>query len=139
MNGISDGCAVKRMPPSLDAWLSEAKADENAAKCGMYLSHNGVVRADAKGSVREGKADTPPVRGMLFSFDAEKVSAAEAETRKLPGIYYVRTWLNEGELSVGDDLMYVLIGGDIRPRVEDALQFLVGKLKNECVAETERF
>ena len=57
----------------------------------------------------------------------------------MPGIYYVRVWLNEGELSVGDELMYVLIGGDIRPRVVDALQFLVEKLKSECVTETELF
>ena len=59
------------------------------------------------------------------------------ETYKMDGIYYIKTWLNEGELHVGDDIMYVLIGGDIRPHVVDALQFLVGKLKNECVEETE--
>ena len=45
--------------------------------------------------------------------------------------------MNEGELRVGDDIMYVLVGGDIRPRVIDALQALVGTLKNECVTETE--
>jgi len=33
--------------------------------------------------------------------------------------------------------MYGLIGGDIRPHVVDALQFLVGRIKNECVVETE--
>jgi hypothetical protein len=33
--------------------------------------------------------------------------------------------------------MLVLVGGDIRPRVIDALQFLVGKIKNECVTEQE--
>ena len=60
-----------------------------------------------------------------------------AETRGLEGIYYVRVWLNEGRLRVGDDLMYVLIGGDIRPRVVAALEFLVGRLKDECVTETE--
>ena len=57
----------------------------------------------------------------------------------MPGIGYVRVWLNEGELQVGDDIMLVLIGGDIRPHVVDALQFLVGRLKNECVRETEIF
>ena len=61
------------------------------------------------------------------------------ETKKLEGIYYVRVWLNEGELQVGDDIMYVLIGGDIRPRVIDALQSLVGKIKSECVTETELY
>ena len=33
--------------------------------------------------------------------------------------------------------MYVLIGGDIRPHVVDALQALVGKIKNELVIEKE--
>ena len=74
---------------------------------------------------------------MQFSYDQEKVDAAVEETYQLDGIYYVKAWLNEGELKVGDDIMYVLIGGDIRPHVVDALQFLVGKLKNECVKETE--
>ena len=53
--------------------------------------------------------------------------------------YYVRVWLNEGELSVGDDIMYILIGGDIRPHTVDALQYLVGRIKTECVTETETF
>ena len=34
--------------------------------------------------------------------------------------------------------MLVLVGGDIRPHVIDALQTLVGTLKNECVSERER-
>ena len=50
----------------------------------------------------------------------------------------MRVWLNSGELTVGDDIMQVLIGGDIRPRVIDALQELVGTIKNECVSEIER-
>lgn len=123
--------------PSMDSWLREAKADPAAAKCGMFLTHNGVVRASAKAAVRFGDASALPVAGMRFSYDAEKVDAAIAEARAMDGIYYVRVWLNEGELSVGDDIMYVLIGGDIRPRVIDALQALVGKIKNECVTETE--
>ena len=75
---------------------------------------------------------------MAFSYDRAKVDAAVDEARRLPGIGYVRVWLNEGELSVGDDIMLVLIGGDIRPRVIDALQQLVGTIKNECVSEIER-
>ena len=38
---------------------------------------------------------------------------------------------------MGEDIMYVLIGGDIRPRVVNALNYLVGRIKNECVVETE--
>ena len=76
---------------------------------------------------------------MEFSYDKEKVDAAAAEAKALPGISLVRVWLNSGELKMGDDIMYVLIGGDIRPRVIDALNFLVGKIKSECVVEKEVF
>lgn len=127
----------KKTSPSMDAWMAEAKAHESAPKIGMYLTHNGIVRKSAKAKVRYGEDNTRAVTGMLFSYDQEKVEEAISETYQLAGIYYVKAWLNEGTLQVGDDIMYVLIGGDIRPHVVDALQFLVGKLKNECVKETE--
>lgn len=125
--------------PSMDAWLAEAKAQEDAGKIGMYLCHNGVVRESAKAQVREGDAEAKPVRGMKVFYDAAKVDEVVQEGLNLPGIFYVRAWLNEGELRVGDDLMMVLIGGDIRPRVIDALNHVVGRLKNECVHEEELY
>lgn len=128
----------KSTPPSMDAWLAEAKAHESAPKIGMYLTHNGIVRQSARAKVRLGAQDAKPVTGMYFSYDREKVDAVIAETYNLEGIYYIKVWLNEGELSVGDDIMYVLIGGDIRPHVVDALQYLVGRIKSECVTEEER-
>ena len=128
---------MKKESPSIDAWLKEAKAHESAPKIGMYLTHNGIVRQTAKAKVRYGAEDTKEVTGMLFSYDREKVEAVIADTYKMDGIYYIRVWLNEGRLTVGDDIMYVLIGGDIRPRVVDALQYLVGRVKNDCVVETE--
>ncbi|MBR6350145.1 MAG: molybdopterin biosynthesis protein [Lachnospiraceae bacterium] len=125
--------------PSMDQWLREAKEEDDAGMCGMYLVHNGTVRQTAKAMVREGEEGLTDVIGMNFSFDSDKVEAAIMETSQREGIYYVRAWLNEGKLNMGDDIMYVMIGGDIRPRVVDALQFLVGKIKNECVIEEEVF
>ena len=125
--------------PSMDAWLAEAKGHESAPKIGMYLTHNGIVRQSAKAKVRLGDGEAPPVTGMYFSYESEKVEAVIEETYKMDGIYYIRVWLNEGELKVGDDIMYVLIGGDIRPHVVDALQYLVGRIKTECVTEKELF
>jgi molybdopterin synthase catalytic subunit len=123
--------------PSMDAWLKEAKAAESAPRCGMYLAHNGVVRELPKKLVREGIDDGKKVTGMNFSYDHEKVEQAAQEALTWEGIEYVKYWLNEGTLSVGDDIMYVFIGGDIRPHVIDALQKLVGKIKNELVSEVE--
>ena len=128
---------MSKPSPSLDRWLQEAKAHESAPACGMYLTHNGTVRQSAKAKVRYGEANTQDVTGMFFSYDEAKVNAVIADTYKMEGIYYIKVWLNEGELKMGDDIMYVLIGGDIRPRVVDALQYLVSRVKNECVTEKE--
>ncbi len=125
--------------PSLDEWISEAKKASDAGENGMYLFHNGVVRAAPKAVVRFGEERKTDVDGMLFSYDRDKLAAAIERAEALPGIFYVRVWLNEGRLSVGDDIMLVLIGGDIRPHVIDALQSLVGEIKNECVLEKELF
>ena len=129
--------AMKKESPSMDLWLKEAKAHESAPKIGMYLTHNGIVRQSAKAKVRQGAENTKPVIGMHFSYDAATVEAIITDTYKMDGIYYLKVWLNEGQLRLGDDIMYVLIGGDIRPHVVDALQYLVGRIKNECVEETE--
>ena len=88
-------------------------------------------------SLQQYVEDNLSAADIVLLTNVENTMEAIEEAMKLDGIYYVKAWLNEGELTVGDDIMYVLIGGDIRPHVVDALQFLVGKLKNECVEETE--
>lgn len=125
--------------PSMEDWLREAKAQPDAPECGMYLFHNGVVRAAPKAVVRSGAERSADVEGMLFSYDRDKLAAAIARAEAMPGIFHVRVWLNEGKLSVGDDIMLVLVGGDIRPRVIDALQSLVGEIKSGCVREEELY
>ena len=127
----------RKKAPSLDTWLQEARQASDAGKVGMYLTHVGLVRETARAQVRDGVQNTAPVKGMLFAYDADAVEAAIEATRRMEGIYHVRVWLNEGELQVGDDIMRVLIGGDIRPHVVDALQYLVGRIKSECVQENE--
>ena len=123
--------------PSMDQWLKEAKADPQAAQCGMFLAHNGVVRVTPKAQVREGVEGLGEVAQVDFSYDAAGLEEAIADAKTWPGVYYVRVWLNEGVLNVGDSIMYVLIGADIRPRCIDALQKLVGKIKNDLVVEKE--
>ena len=55
-----------KQSPSMDQWLAEAKADESAPRCGMYLAHNGTVRELPKKLVREGVDDGTKVTGMNF-------------------------------------------------------------------------
>lgn len=131
--------SAKKPAPSVDAWLKEAKAAQTAGDIGMYLLHNGTVRLSPRAQVREGAADLPSVTGMEFSYDPEKVEAALARAKAMPGIGLIRLWLNQGHLEPGDDIMYVLVGGDIRPRVIAALEALVGEIKSRCVTEKELF
>ncbi|WP_303250243.1 molybdenum cofactor biosynthesis protein MoaE [uncultured Slackia sp.] len=130
--------------PSIDRWLEEAKLDERAGNVGMYLTHNGVVRITPKQQVRAATSEEAAeaaklgaVEAVEFSYDAEGLAKAVEDAKTWPGVYYVRVWLNEGRLSVGDSLMYVLIGADIRPNAVDALQKLVGHIKNDLVVERE--
>ncbi len=129
---------LKKDSPSINQWLKDAKADSVSSQEGMYLIHNGVVRETPKAMVRQGIDDGTLVKNMEFNYDEFKVKEAIEEANKMEGIFHVKVWLNEGRLNVGDDIMYVLIGGDIRPHVIDALQFLVGKIKTECVTEIEQ-
>ena len=115
--------------PSLDAWLAEAKASADAAGVGMYLCHNGVVRSYSR--------DGRPVVSMDLSVDRERLAELLETARMMEGVLYVRVWINEGHLEVGDDIMYVLVGGDIRDNVIEALTALVRMIKTEVVTEHE--
>lgn len=121
----------------MEDWLREAKNSPDALKIGMFLIHNGVVRQSPKAKVRQGIDDGSSVKGMEFTYNQEKVNVAIKETLKMDGIFYIKVWLNEGRLKLGEDIMYILIGGDIRPNVIKGLEFLVEKIKKECVTEIE--
>lgn len=123
--------------PSVDQWLKEAKADPVAKQCGMFLIHNGTVRETPKSVVRAGDDPSKRVESMNFSYDHEMLEKAVEEAKSYPGIYYVRAWLNEGHLNVGDDIMYILMGGDIRDNTVDGLLRLVKRIKTEIVKEIE--
>lgn len=137
---------MSKPTPSMDEWLYEAKRDSQSHMVGMYLTHNGVVRATPKKQVRATSeeeaaqgASLGTVVSIDFSYDEDGLAAVVEEAHTWPGIYYVRVWLNEGVLEVGDSLMYVLIGADIRPHAVDALQRLVGHIKNNLVVEKELY
>ncbi len=130
---------MSKVSPDINEWLKEAKADPRASEVGMYLVHNGTVREEPKKMVRENIDDGSRVNGMFFDYNKERLEQVVEEAKSYPGVKYVRVWLNEGELNLGDDIMYVLIGGDIRPNTISALEKLVGIIKTELVVEDERY
>lgn len=140
-------CEKTNAEPDMNAWLTEAKQAEEAELVGMYLVHNGIVRATPRHVVR---ADELPdgdteralnarVVAVDFSYDAAGLERALEEARAWEGVHYVRAWLNEGRIKVGGSLMYVMIGADIRPHAIAALEQLVGIIKSTLVQEREIF
>jgi molybdopterin synthase catalytic subunit len=115
--------------PQFETWLDEIKSGPDSALIGMYLMHNGVVRGTAR--------DGTPVSAMDLSYDAGRLRTIMAEIEARPGVVAVKVWINQGRLAVGDDIMRVLLAGDIRENVFGALQELVRLIKTECVKEWE--
>lgn len=113
----------------IDDWIRDVKAQPESAGIGMMLAHQGIVR----GTSRSGEV----VRGMVLHAHGERLENALAEARTWPGVIAVRGWVNEGSLSVGDDIMKVLVAGDIRDNVFAALQRLVSLIKSEVLSESE--
>jgi len=117
-------CAV-----DVDDWIREIKAQPGSSAIGMILAHQGIVR----GTSRSGGV----VKGMILHTDAGRLDEVLAEAATWTGVFAVRGWANQGELSVGDDIMKVIVAGDIREHVFTALQRLVSLIKTEVLTESE--
>jgi molybdopterin synthase catalytic subunit len=115
--------------PDIDDWIRDVKSQSGATAIGMILAHQGIVR----GTSRSGE----PVTGMSLSADSTRFEEVLTEAGTWPGVFAVRGWVNEGDLSVGDDIMRVVVAGDIREHVFEGLQRLVSLIKAEVLTESE--
>ena len=113
----------------IDDWINDGKAQPESAAISMISSHQGIARDTS----RVGE----PARGMVPRADRDRLEEVLAEAGTWPGVYAVCGWANEGSLSVGDDIMKVLVAGDIRDNVFAALQRLVSLIKKEVLSESE--
>ncbi len=111
-------------------WMEEIKKEADPAGLGMILAHNGIVR----GTTKRGE----PVRAMKLSYDKAKLDATVKRFREREGIVDIRVWINEGDLTVGDDIMNVVVAGRFRTDVLPVLQELLTVIKTEVVREEER-
>lgn len=110
--------------------VAQVKRHPDFNKVGMILCHNGVVR----GSSRDGK----PVSEVTVRADRKRLEAVLAEIKAMPGIIEVLAHVNEGTLKVGEDVMYVVVAGDFRENVFDAMIAAVNRIKAEVTSKTEK-
>ncbi|MEE4264212.1 MAG: molybdenum cofactor biosynthesis protein MoaE, partial [Desulfobacteraceae bacterium] len=95
---------------SIANMLDEIKKQPDFEKVGMILCHNGVVRA----TTRDGRR----VKGLKVAVDHAKLEQIVIEQSQKPGIVDIRVNIVENRnLAVGEDIMHLIVAGDIRENV----------------------
>ena len=101
-------------------------------KAGMILYHNGVVREDSR--------DKRKVSGLKVAVDHEKLERILQENRKRPGIVEILVEIAEDKvLSVGDDVMLLVVAGDVRENVIRTLEDTLNAIKSTVTRKTEYY
>ena len=115
---------------SLTELVERIKKHPDFHKAGMILCHNGVVRATSR--------DGRPVSEVSVRVDRKRLEAIIGEIKAMTGIVEVLAHVNEGTLKVGEDVMYVVVAGDFRENVFDAMIAAVNRIKADVTSKTER-
>ena len=96
----------------------------------MLLCHNGVVR----GHARDGRK----VKGLRVKVDHDRLERILDQQRKRPGIIDIRVAIaEERDLIVGDDVMLLIVAGDIRENVIAVLTDTLNLVKTTVTEKTE--
>ena len=112
--------------------MQEIKNCPDFDTVGMLLCHNGVVR----GTSRDGRA----VKGLRVSVDHKKLDQIVSSQKRRPGILDIRVEIaEERDLAVGDDVMLLLVAGDIRENVIAVLTDTLNLIKTTVTQKTEYF
>lgn len=106
------------------------KDPEFSRNVGMILVHNGIVRGWSRN-------DRMPVKRLEVQADFEKIESLRREYEEKPGIYKVLVEAKSGMFVPGDDLLFIIVAGDIREHVKPVLAELLDRIKKEAVKKTE--
>jgi len=109
--------------------IETIKNNPNFEKVGMILCHNGIVRRYSK--------DGRKVKALKVELDNVKLTDLINRIKKKPGIIDVLVDIKEGELSIGEDIMFVVITGDIRENVFPTLIETVNEIKSHVIKKEE--
>jgi molybdopterin synthase catalytic subunit len=113
----------------LNRMIEKVRNSTDPSKVGMITSHLGVVR----GTSRNGSG----VTGLEVAYDREALQAVVRDIKKMPGIAEVLVETREGRLNVGDEILAVVVAGDIRENVFPALVTAVNRIKKEASKKQE--
>lgn len=114
-----------------DSLLEKFRKHPDADKIGMIASHLGIVR----GHSRDGRK----VAAVEVAYDMEAVDRIVRQIKMMPGIVDVLVSVKSGRFNVGDEILSLAVGGDIRENVFSALMKGVDMIKQEAGRKKEIF
>ena len=97
---------------------------------GMVLIHNGTVRGWSR-------KDHSSVSAIRVTPDHKRIAELRDEFLQHDGIYDIIVEAKSGTLKPGDDLLFIIVAGDIREHVKPVLADLLDRIKSEAVAKQE--
>ena len=101
-------------------------------RVGMILCHHGVVRSTSR--------DGRKITALEIKVDHKKLHRILKNNRKKPGITEILVRINENKiLSVGQDIMMLIVAGDIRDNVIPVLHDTLNAIKTTVTKKTEFF
>ena len=117
---------------SLESMINKVKTHPCYPDVGMILCHNGVVRKNS----REGRK----VTGLSVTVDHEILKKIIEDQKQKKGIIEVLVEVRDGKpLAVGEDVMYIVVAGDIRENVIAALSETLNRVKSEATSKEQFF
>ena len=119
------------MKIDLNRMIQTLKEHPDYSKMGMIASHLGVVRGNS--------LNGQEVIGIEVRYDQNTIDKILSEIKGMPGIVDVLVEILTGHLSVGDDIMAVVVGGDTREHVFPALMTAVNSIKKRGTKKKEFF
>ena len=116
----------------IEKMMEQIKSHPDFDNVGMVLCHNGVVRATSR--------DGRNVSGLRVSVDHQKLDHILFEQKQKPGILDIRVEIAENkDLKVGDDVMLLVVAGDIRENVIAVLTDTLNLIKTTVTNKTEYY
>jgi molybdopterin synthase catalytic subunit len=117
---------------NLTSLVDKIKKHPEYHKAGMILCHNGVVRSTSR--------DGRKISGLTISVDHQKLRNVIESQKKRSGIIEIFVHIAENRhLTVGDDIMFLVVAGDIRENVIAVLNDTLNAIKTNVTKKTEVF
>ncbi|MFO7839936.1 MAG: molybdenum cofactor biosynthesis protein MoaE [Desulfosalsimonadaceae bacterium] len=115
---------------SVSQMIEQIKQSRDAGGIGMILTHVGLVRDFS----RDGRA----VSGLRVEVDRQELARVLSREKKAPGIFDIRVEIEQDKaLCVGDEIMRLVVAGDIREHVIPALERTLSAIKETVTHKTE--